>query len=242
MFHQQKKRLLLILLFASLNLHTTNSFAQSQAEVDCMVAVMRSCTWRLCKGDINCMDDRKSTQCANYGEFRCVGAGKDPAAVTAWEDAWLMQAVGDSSRQQQLGDLDSTDVPRQPPPEPEPENPAPADPTSPVTRQTPSSPADSAVEPWDYANDKPCGSVAFEANKYDCPDGYPQYILETGNSCKIYIRWRGAYYGSSGRAVEVALEVPPGSTTTHTPCCNGPYHKHLQCLDSAQGQFEPANQ
>lgn len=237
MSHQQKKPLLLILLCASLNLDTADSHAQSQAEVDCMVAVMRSCTWRLCKGDINCMDERKSTQCSNYGEFRCVGVGKDPAAVTAWEDAWLTQAVSDASRRQ-LGDMDSTEVTRQPPPEPEPEISTPADTGNPVTRQTPTSSKDGEVEPWDFAIDKPCGSVLFEANKYNCPDGYPQYNLETSNSCNIYIRWRGAYYASSGRAVEVVLEVPPAGTTAHTPCCNGPYHKHLQCLDSAQGQFE----
>jgi len=236
MIHQQKKRLLLYLLFAALNLDAAKSYAQSQAEVDCMVAVMRTCTWRLCKGDINCMDDRKSAQCSNYGEFRCVGVGKDPAAVTAWEDAWLTQAVSEATRQQLTGDTEKPEVSERP--EPEPGNTTPADPTDPVTRQTPISSVESEIEPWDFANDKPCGSVVFEANKYDCPDGYPQFNLETSNSCRVYINWRGAYYGSSGRAVEVVLEVPPGSTTTHTPCCNGPYHKHLQCLDSAQGQFE----
>lgn len=235
-YQRKKRRLILILLCAGLSIPTTATHAQLQAEVDCMMAVMRSCSWRLCRGDINCLDDDKTARCSRHSEFTCMGPGKDPAAIAAREDAWLTQAIAEASRLTRAGG--TTD--RSEPTQPEPRKPPPVYARMPEAPQTPASPGDTAnvVEPWNTVMDEPCGSVSFEANKYDCPEGYPQYILQTSNACPVPISWRGAYYGSNGRAVEVLLAVPPGVTQAHTPCCNGPYHKHLQCLDSAQGVFE----
>ena len=236
MIHQRKKYLYLTFLFAGLNLHTATTYAQSQAEVNCMMAVVRSCTWRLCRGDINCLDDATSLRCARHSEFTCIGPDKNPAAIAAREEQWLTQALSEDTRRQGPAAERGSGEPGQP----RPEKTTPAYTSIPGTRQASPSPPESetTVEPWNTVNDVPCGNVSFKANRYDCPEGYPQYILTTSNSCHDNISWRGAYYGSDGRAVEVVLDVPPGGTQTHAPCCYGPYHKHLQCMDSAQGAFE----